>query len=476
MSPLLTPGIEDCILELRGWLGDRLSTAAAVREHHGRDTTFHPVMAPDAVAFPTTVQEVQRIVATCAAQRVPLIAFGTGTSCEGHIAALRGGICLDTSGLNRIRAVHEADMDATVEAGVTRKALNAHLHGTGLQFPVDPGADASIGGMVSTRASGTNAMRYGTMRENVMALEVVLPDGELIRTGTRARKSSAGYDLTRLFVGAEGTLGIVTAATVRLHPLPEHVAAATCAFGTLRAAVDTVIETLQAGVQLGRVELLDALQIDAVNRYSRLSLPVAPTLFFEFHGSEPEVAHQVAVVREIAASHGGQDFAWARHPEERSRLWQARHDIWWANKGLRPGAEGLPSDVCVPISELADQIEAAQQDVAAQGLIAPICGHVGDGNFHLCFMVDPNDTAEMARVKAVYARMIRRAIAVGGTCTGEHGIGHGKVDFLKEEAGSSFRVMQALRTALDPIGIMNPGKVTGFPFISPTTTDGEIPC
>ena len=451
-----------CIDDLRGWLGERLSTAPAVRDQHGRDTTFHPVMPPDAVAFPQTVVEVQRIVATCAARRVPLVAFGTGTSCEGHIAALRGGISLDTRGLDRIREVRAADMDATVEAGVTRKSLNAHLHGTGLQFPVDPGADASIGGMVSTRASGTNAMRYGTMRENVMALEVVLPDGELIRTGTRARKSAAGYDLTRLFVGAEGTLGIVTAATVRLHALPEHVAAATCAFGTLRAAVDTVIETLQAGVQLGRVELLDALQVEAVNRYTRLGMAVAPTLFFEFHGSEPEVAHQVKVVREIAASHGGQDFAWAHRPEDRSRLWQARHDIWWANKGLRPGAEGLPTDVCVPISELADQIEAAQQDVRAEGLIAPICGHVGDGNFHLCFMVDPSDAAEIARVKAAYARMIRRALAVGGTCTGEHGIGHGKVEFLREEAGGGLRVMQALRAALDPLGILNPGKVTGF--------------
>ena len=452
-----------CIDDLRGWLGERLSTAPAVRDQHGRDTTFHPVMPPDAVAFPQNVAEVQRIVATCAARRVPLVAFGTGTSCEGHIAALRGGISLDTRGLDRIREVRAADMDATVEAGVTRKSLNAHLHGTGLQFPVDPGADASIGGMVSTRASGTNAMRYGTMRENVMALEVVLPDGELIRTGTRARKSAAGYDLTRLFVGAEGTLGIVTAATVRLHALPEHVAAATCAFGTLRAAVDTVIETLQAGVQLGRVELLDALQVEAVNRYTRLGMAVAPTLFFEFHGSEPEGAHQVKVVREIAASHGGQDFAWAHRPEDRSRLWQARHDIWWANKGLRPGAEGLPTDVCVPISELADQIEAAQQDVRAEGLIAPICGHVGDGNFHLCFMVDPSDAAEIARVKAAYARMIRRALAVGGTCTGEHGIGHGKVEFLREEAGGGLRVMQALRAALDPLGILNPGKVTGFP-------------
>lgn len=454
--------IAECVGDLRDWLGERLSTAAVVREQHGRDTTFHPVMPPDAVAFPRTVEEVQRIVTTCARYRVPLVPFGTGTSCEGHIAALRGGISLDTSGLNRIRAVHEADMDATVEAGVTRKTLNAHLHGTGLQFTVDPGADASIGGMVSTRASGTNAMRYGTMRENVMALEVVMPDGLLIQTGTRARKSSAGYDLTRLFVGAEGTLGVVTAATVRLHPLPEHVAAASCAFGSLRAAVDTVIETLQSGLQLGRVELLDEVQMEAVNRYSQLGMMAAPTLFFEFGGSEPEVAHQVRLVADVAASHGGQGFAWAQRPEDRTRLWQARHDIWWANKGLRPGAEGLPTDVCVPISALAEQIEAARQDVQASGLIAPICGHVGDGNFHLCFMVDPGDAQEMRRVEEVYARMIRRALAVGGTCTGEHGIGHGKVEFLAEEAGAGFAVMQRVRRALDPLGIMNPGKVTGF--------------
>lgn len=332
-------------------------------------------------------------------------------------------------------------MDATVEAGVTHKTLNAHLHGSGLQFPVDPGADASIGGMVSARASGTNAMRYGTMRENVMALEVVLPDGELIHTGTRARKSSAGYDLTRLFVGAEGTLSIVTAATVRLHPLPEHVAAASCAFGSLRAAVDTVIETLQCGVRLGRVELLDTVQVAAVNRYSRLEMAEAPTLFFEFHGSEPEVAHQIAVVGEVAASHGGQGFAWA------------------------------------------EQIEAAQSDIEAQGLLAPICGHVGEGNFHLCFMVDPNDATEMRRVKDVYSRMIRRALAVGGTCTctctctGEHGIGHGighgKVQFLQEEAGAAFRVMPcAPRSTRSASSI--PARSADSPESRTLATHGQI--
>ncbi|MET0311031.1 MAG: FAD-linked oxidase C-terminal domain-containing protein [Burkholderiaceae bacterium] len=437
----------------------RLSQSMALREQHGRDTTFHPVKPPEAVAFPETVAEVQRIVATCAELRVPMIPFGTGTSCEGHIAALHGGICIDTSRLRTIRAVREADLDATAEAGVTRKELNAALHGSGLHFPIDPGADASLGGMVSTRASGTNAVRYGTMREQVLALEVVLPDGSLMTTGTRARKSSAGYDLTHLFTGSEGTLGIVTAATVKLHPLPEHVAAATCTFPSLRAAVATVMQTMQAGVPVGRVELLDDLQIDAVNRYSKLALPVAPTLFFEFHGSRGAVEDQVALVRDIVESNGGARFEWAERPEDRTRLWQARHDIWWANMGLRPGAQGLPTDVCVPISELAANIEAAKADVLEAGLIAPICGHVGDGNFHLCFVVNADDGAEMARVDNVHARMVERALACGGTCTGEHGIGYGKKEFLKLEAGEAYAAMRTIKRAFDPLGIMNPGKI-----------------
>ncbi len=352
-------------------------------------------------------------------------------------------------------------MDATVEAGVTRKTLNKHLHGSGLHFPIDPGADATIGGMVSTRASGTNAVRYGTMRENVMALEVVLANGKLIRTGTRARKSSAGYDLTRLFVGSEGTLGVVVTATVKLHPLPEHLIAATCVFPTLRDAAQCVIETLQAGIQIGRVELLDALQVTAVNRYSKLGMAEAPTLIFEFHGSEAEVAHQIDVTREIAASYHAAGFEWASLPEERSRIWQARHDIWWANLQLRPGSQGLPTDVCVPISALADAIEAARADVEEHGLIAPICGHVGDGNFHLCFVVDPSNAEEMRRVEIVNDRMVRRALDVGGTCTGEHGIGYGKIDWLKQESGAAFDVMQSVKRAIDPTGIMNPGKVVG---------------
>ncbi len=444
---------------LRERLGDRLSLSQAVRDQHGKDTTFHPVRAPDAVAFPQSVAEVQEIVRVCASHRVPVIPFGTGTSCEGHIAALHGGVCVDTSGLRAIRAIRTPDMDATVEAGVTRKELNAQLHHSGLHFPIDPGADASLGGMVSTRASGTNAVRYGTMREQVLSLEVVLPDGTLIETGTRARKSAAGYDLTHLFVGSEGTLGIVTAATLRLHPKPEHIAAATCSFPDLMSAVEAVMQTIQAGVPVGRVELLDDVQIEAVNRYSKLGLAVAPTLFFEFHGSPGAVQDQVALVKDIAAENGCAGFSWADQPEDRARMWQARHDIWWANMGLRPGSQGLPTDVCVPISELARHIEAARRDVLAARLIAPICGHVGDGNFHICFVVNPDDSDEMRRVEEVNARMIERAVAAGGTCTGEHGIGYGKIEFLKREAGAAYEVLRGIKRSLDPLGIMNPGKI-----------------
>ncbi|VWX61420.1 conserved hypothetical protein [Burkholderiales bacterium 8X] len=453
--------VQAAIARLAPEFGDRFSVSRALREQHGKDTTFHPTIAPDAVVFPETAEEVQRIVKTCAELRVPIIPFGTGTSCEGHVAALHGGICVDTSRLRKIRAIRPSDLDVTVEAGVTRKELNAHLHGTGLHFPIDPGADASIGGMVATRASGTNAVRYGTMREQVLSLEVVMPDGELIQTGGRARKSAAGYDLTHLFVGSEGTLGIVTAVTLKLHPLPEHIAAATCCFATLHDAVLAVMQTIQCGVPIGRVELLDELQIEAVNRYSKMNLAVAPTLVFEFHGSRGAVQDQIAAVKEIAGDNGATGFEWAERPEDRSRLWQARHDIWWANMGLRPGAQGLPTDVCVPISELARNIEAAKHDVLQAGLIAPICGHVGDGNFHLCFVVDVNDADEMRRVEEVNQRMIDRALACGGTCTGEHGIGYGKIGFLQQEAGAAFAVHRAVKRALDPQAIMNPGKVVG---------------
>lgn len=461
--------VNAAIERLRPCFGDRLSVAPAVREQHGKDTTFHPVRAPDVVVFPNTVDEVQQVVRVCADLHVPVVPFGTGTSCEGHIAALHGGVCVDTSQLRAIRAIRIDDLDATVEAGVTRKELNAHLHDSGLYFPIDPGADASIGGMVATRASGTNAVRYGTMREQVLGLEVVLPDGCLVNTGSRARKSAAVYDLTHLFVGSEGTLGIVTAVTLKLHAVPEHIVAATCSFPDLTQAVQTVIQTIQAGIPIGRVELLDDIQVEAVNRYSKLNLSVAPTLIFEFHGSRGAVHDQVEIVRDIADNNGGHRFEWAEHPEDRSRLWKARHDIWWANMALRPGSQGLPTDVCVPISELAKNIQATREDVLQAGLIAPICGHVGDGNFHLCFVVNPNDADEMERVERVNRRMIERALACGGTCTGEHGIGYGKVEFLRRETGDAFALLRRIKQAFDPAAIMNPGKIVGNMFESVAT-------
>jgi len=451
--------VNRAIERLKSEFGERLSVSIPVREQHGKDTAFHPVKAPDAVVFPVTIADVQRIVKVCAEFHVPIIPYGTGTSTEGHIAALHGGICVDMSHLRAIRAIRVDDMDATVEAGVTRKELNAHLHNTGLYFPIDPGADASIGGMVSTRASGTNAVRYGTMREQVLNLEVVLPDGSLAQTGTRARKSAAGYDLTHLFVGSEGTLGIVTAVTLRLHALPEHIAAATCSFPSLELAVRTVIHTIQAGVPIGRVELLDDEQVKAVNQYSKVDLEIAPTLIFEFHGSSGAVSDQIALVKDIADANSGREFRWANRQEDRSQLWKARHDIWWANMALRPGCQSWPTDVCVPISELAANILAAKEDVQQAGLIAPICGHVGDGNFHACFRVNTDNVDEMRRVERVHQRMIDRAIACGGTCTGEHGIGYGKIGFLRQETRNGFALHETVKRAFDPMGIMNPGKI-----------------
>jgi len=449
----------ELIAELRALLGDRLSTSAAVREQHGRDESYHPAVPPDAVAFVETTDEAAAVVKACARHRVPVVPFGTGTSLEGGVAALRGGVSVDVSGMRRILRVSQEDLDCTVEAGVTRKQLNDHLRGTGLFFPIDPGADASIGGMTATRASGTNAVRYGTMRENVLGLTVVLADGRVVRTGGRARKSSAGYDLTRLFVGSEGTLGIVTEVTLRLHGVPERISSAVCAFPTIRQAVDTVIQTIQCGVPVARIELLDELTVDAVNRYSRLDLPVSPHLFLEFHGSEAAVAEQAETVGALAGENGGSGFAWTTVEEERSRLWQARHDAYYASLALRPGSKGWATDVCVPISRLAECIVATKEDVAASGLIAPMVGHVGDGNFHLVFLVDPDDADEMARAEAVNGRMIERALAMGGTCTGEHGVGYGKMAYVEKEHGDAVDVMRAVKRALDPDGILNPGKV-----------------
>ena len=453
------PDPAPAIEALRALLGDRLSTAAAVREQHGKDTTYHAGHAPDAVAFPTTTEEVAAIVRICAANRTPVIAYGTGTSLEGHITAVEGGVTVDLSRMDRIVEVNASDLDARVEAGVTRTALNAHLRDTGLFFPIDPGADASIGGMTATRASGTNAVRYGTMRENVLGLTVVTADGTIVRTGTRARKSSAGYDLTRLLVGSEGTLGIITEIQLRLYGIPEAMSAAVCSFADLAGAVDTVIATIQSGIPVARIELLDALQITAVNAYSKLDYPEQPTLFFEFHGTTASVEEQARMVAEIAEGFGGGAFRWASRPEDRNRLWAARHDVYWATKALRPGTEIKATDVCVPISRLAEAIVAARDDAAAAGLVAPIVGHVGDGNFHMSFLLDPNDPGEFERAHAVNARLVERAIAMGGTCTGEHGVGLGKIVHVEQEHGAGVDLMRRIKRALDPDNILNPGKI-----------------
>src|SRR5215207_3782641 len=444
---------------LRQLLGDRLSTSAAVCEQHGKDESYHAPHAPDAVAFAQSTDEVAAIVGLCARHKTPIIAFGTGTSLEGHVAALRGGVCIDLSQMNQVVRVNAEDLDATVEAGVTRKQLNEYLRDTGLFFPIDPGADASLGGMAATRASGTNAVRYGTMRENVLSLTVVLADGRVIRTARRARKSAAGYDLTRLFVGSEGTLGIITEVTVRLYGIPEAMSSGVCNYPTIEAAVDTVIETIQSGVPVARIELLDEAQIDAINKYSKLDHKVAPTLFFEFHGSNAGVAEQVEQVNAIAAEHAADDFRWATSPEERSRLWQARHDAYYAALALRPGSKGWPTDVCVPISRLAECIAETKRDLAQSSIPSALAGHVGDGNFHLIFMIDPQSSQEVAEASKLNERMVNRALAMEGTCTGEHGIGYGKMDFLVAEHGEAISVMRSIKQALDPDDILNPGKI-----------------
>jgi D-lactate dehydrogenase (cytochrome) len=447
------------IEQLRALLGERLSTSAAVREQHGHDESYHPTHAPDAVAFVESTEEVAEIVRICAAHKRPVIAFGTGTSLEGHVAALHGGISIDVTGMGQVLEVNAEDLDCRVQAGVTRKQINTHLHNTGLFFPIDPGADASLGGMTATCASGTNAVRYGTMRDNVLGLTVVLADGRIIRTGGRARKSAAGYDLTRLMVGSEGTLGIITELQLRLHGIPEAISAAVCSFETLEGAVNTVITTIQMGIPVARIELLDEVQMDAINKYAEFDYPVLPTLFFEFHGSERGVQEQAETVGEITAEHGGGAFRWATLQEERSKLWQARHDAYYAALALRPGAKGWATDVCVPISRLAECISETKQEIEASGLLAPIVGHVGDGNFHVCFIIDPDDKAEMATSQEINDRMVLRALTMGGTCTGEHGIGYGKMDFLATEHGEAVSVMRQVKQALDPDNIMNPGKV-----------------
>ena len=453
---VLPPGLQD---ELRRLLGDRLTTVRQVREHHGTDISSYPVTPPDAVVFPHTTDEVVAIVNLCARHRTPMIPFGIGTSVEGHVLATHGGVCIDLSQMNRILEVNASDLDVRVEPGVTRKQLNAYLHDTGLFFPIDPGADASLGGMASTRASGTNAVRYGTMRENVLGATVVLADGRVIRTGGRARKSAAGYDLTRLFVGAEGTLGIITELTLRLYAIPDGLSAAVCAFPTVAAAVDSVIEAIQCGIPLARVELLDTLTVKAVNRYSKLALREAPTLWYEFHGTARGVEEQASQMQEIARAHGGLDFEWATRPEERSRLWQARHDAYFACLQLRAGSRMIATDVCVPISRLAECIAQTQEDIARSTMPIPLFGHVGDGNFHLMILVDPDSDADLQEAWDLNTRLVRRALAMDGTCTGEHGIGLGKREFLVEEFGAGVDVMRQLKATLDPGNLLNPGKV-----------------
>jgi D-lactate dehydrogenase (cytochrome) len=452
--------IAAAIAELAAQFGNRLVTAAAVREQHANTTTWVANEPPDAVVFPQHTADVQQIVRICAAHGVPVIAYGTGTSLEGQINAPRGGVCIDVRDMNRVLAVHAEDLDCVIEPGITRKQLNEQLRDQGLFFPIDPGADASLGGMTATRASGTNAVRYGTMKDNVLALKAVLANGEVIKTAQRAKKSAAGYDLTRLFVGSEGTLGVITEITLKLSGIPEAIASGVCPFPSVEAACKATIATIQTGIPVARIELLDELQVKACNAYSKLTLPEQPMLFLEFHGSQASVAEQSAQFGEIAREHGGGPFDWATRPEDRTRLWQARHDAYWAARGLRPGAQAVATDVCVPISRLADCLVATQADIAASRLVAPILGHVGDGNFHLSLLVDLDDRDEVMRAEGLCQRLVERALAMEGTCTGEHGVGQGKMKYLADEHGApALAVMRALKQALDPHDIMNPGKI-----------------
>ena len=459
--------------------GERFSVSHGVREHHGRDESIYPLTLPEGVVFAESTEDVVDLVKLCRAHHCPIVPWGAGSSIEGQLLAIRGGITLDMSRMNRIVSVAPEDLLVTVQAGVTRKQLNQELHDTGLFFPIDPGADASIGGMASTRASGTNAGRYGTMRDLVLGLEAVLPDGGLVsqlvplhkntvvtaegkvvHTGTHARKSSAGYDLTRLFVGAEGTLGIITEVTLRLHPLPEAVSAAVVNFPSAEQAVNVVIQAIQLGVPLARCEFLDPSSIRAINAYSKMDLREGYTLFFEFHGSPAGVAEQVELVQQLAADEGGTDFAWAEKPEERTRLWNARHDAYFAGLQMRPGARAISTDTCVPISRLAASVEGARKLLEASGFPSLIVGHVGDGNFHCLILVDVDNPDEVARAEALNREIVSLALSLGGTCTGEHGIGLHKMDFLETEAGAEgVALMARIKAALDPEGLFNPGKM-----------------
>jgi D-lactate dehydrogenase (cytochrome) len=455
-----SPAVQAAVAELTQIFGSRLVTSRAIREQHANTTTWIVAEPPDAVVFPLSNDEVQQTVRICAQNRVPIIPFGTGTSFEGHVNAPFGGVCIDFKDMNRMLAVHAEDFDCVIEPGITRKRLNEHLRDQGLFFPVDPGADASLGGMASTRASGTTAVRYGTMKDNVLALKVVLPNGEIMSTSRRARKSSAGYDLTRLIVGAEGTLGVIVELTLKLHGIPEAVASGVCQFPSIKAACDAAIAAIQAGIPMARIELLDEVQVRACNAYSNLSLAEASMLFLEFHGTDASVAEQSERFGEIAREHGSLAFEWATKSEDRARLWQARHDVFWAMQSFRKGARLVVTDVCVPISRLAECVTETKRDIEESGLIAPVVGHAGDGNFHAGVAVMMDDAEEVARAHAFIERLAERSLAMEGTCTGEHGIGQGKKQFLEPEHGAAaVDAMRAIKSALDPGNIMNPGKI-----------------
>jgi D-lactate dehydrogenase (cytochrome) len=445
---------------LKELLGDRVSTSESVREHHSHGESWHPPGLPDAVVFPTSTDEVSAIVRLCAQRGRPIVPFGMGSSLEGHVNAIHGGVSIDLTRMTRVLRLSPEDLDITVEAGLTRLKLDAHLRNTGLMFPIDPGADATIGGMAATRASGTTAVRYGTMRENVLGLTVVLPDGRVVKTGGRARKSSSGFDLTRLFVGSEGTLGVITELTLRLYGRPEAIRAAVCPFQSMAGAAKTVIHTIQLGIPVARIEIIDEAQLAVVNAYSKTNYPLAPTLFFEFHGiSETAVEDQIAAVEEIAREHGAQGFKWAASLEDRNTLWQARHNAYYATVASRPGARAWTTDICVPISHLAECILETQTDLAAANVVAPLVGHAGDGNFHLIIMLDPDDQVEFETISRVSERLVERALRFGGTCSGEHGVGFGKLKYLEAEHGAALEVMRAIKRAIDPNNLMNPGKL-----------------
>lgn len=448
------------IEELRALLGDeRVSTSKAILDDHGRDESYHPAKSPDVVVFPETTDEVAGLVRLCASHKIPIIPYGVGTSLEGHIAAVKGGVCLDLGRMNKILRVNTDDMDVVVQPGVTRRQLASYIRDTGLFFPVDPGADATLGGMAATRASGTTTVRYGTMRDNVLSMEVVMPDGRVVRTGSRARKSSTGYDLTHLMVGSEGTLGVITELTLKLHGVPEAIASAVCTFDTLGGAVQTVISAIQMATPVARIELLDAKTMEAVNRYSKLDYEVGPTLFFEFHGSPDGVRYTSELVKDLAQDNGGRSFQWSTEQEDRDRLWRARHDAYYASRAQCPGTEGYVGDVCVPISRLAEAIEKAQSLLDESPYPTFILGHVGDGNFHFLIFIDTNDPQQVEDAKRLSDQIVAMGLELEGTCSGEHGVGLGKISALEREYGDALDMMRAIKRGIDPDNIMNPGKI-----------------